>query len=176
MWLKEALQDSEATWKVIASDMPIGLVIPDEETTFEGIGNDESAVRDREREIADLLSFIKSENIANVVWFTADVHYTAAHHYHPDRAQFDDFRPFWEFVSGPLNAGTFGPNELDDTFGPDVVYQKTPEEGQSNLSPREGLQFFGQVDIDSDGESMIVRLKDLDGTVLYKEELMPEIE
>ena len=53
-----------------------------------------------------------------LVWLTADVHYTAAHRYDPNRAQFQDFAPFWEFVSGPLNAGTFGPNELDATFGP----------------------------------------------------------
>ena len=175
-WLKSALQESEATWKVIASDMPIGLMIPDEETTFEGVANDESAVRDREQEIAELLSFIKSEDITNVVWFTADVHYTAAHHYQPEQAQFDDFRSFWEFVSGPLHAGTFGPNELDDTFGPDVAYQKIPEEGRSNLPPSEGFQFFGQVDIDSSNETMTIRLKDLDGAVLYKKNLTPETE
>ena len=28
-WLKQALDDSEAVWKVIAADMPIGLVVPD---------------------------------------------------------------------------------------------------------------------------------------------------
>ena len=60
--------------------------------------------------------------IRNVVWLTADMHYTAAHYYDPNRAQFQEFAPFWEFVSGPLNAGTFGPNALDDTFGPEVVF------------------------------------------------------
>ena len=29
-----------------------------------------------------------------------------------------DLPTLWEFVSGPIHAGTFGPNELDDTFGP----------------------------------------------------------
>jgi alkaline phosphatase D len=172
-WLKQALKDSEATWKIIASDMPIGLVIPDEETTFEGIANSESSVRDRELEIAELLRFIDGHGIDNVVWFTADVHYTAAHHYDPDQAQFQEFTPFWEFVSGPLHAGTFGPSELDDTFGPEVVYQKTPDEGESNLPPSDGLQFFGQVDIDGDSENMTVTLKDLDGTALYEKELKP---
>ena len=68
--------------------------------------------------------FIKENRIHNVVWLTADVHYTAAHRYDPSRAVFRDFLPFWEFVSGPLNAGTFGPGELDGTFGPQVVYAK----------------------------------------------------
>ena len=47
----------------------------------------------------------------------ADVHYRAAHHYAPQRAAFTDFTEFWEFVAGPLHAGSFGPNRLDATFG-----------------------------------------------------------
>jgi phosphodiesterase/alkaline phosphatase D-like protein len=50
------------------------------------------------------LRFIKRERIHNVVWVTADVHYTAAHYYDPAHASFTEFEPFWEFVSGPLNA------------------------------------------------------------------------
>ncbi|TIL18780.1 MAG: alkaline phosphatase, partial [Mesorhizobium sp.] len=71
----------------------------------------------RELEIADLLRYIKNAGITNTVWLTADVHYTAAHYYNPDKAQFQDFNPFWEFVSGPLHAGTYGPNDFDMTFG-----------------------------------------------------------
>jgi alkaline phosphatase D len=41
----------------------------------------------------------------------------AGHHYDPARAAVGDFTPFWEFVSGPANAGAFGPNPLDGTFG-----------------------------------------------------------
>jgi alkaline phosphatase D len=60
---------------------------------------------------------IKRRGVANVVWVTADVHYTAAHRYDPNHAVFQDFSPFWEFVPGPLNAGTFGPNGIDQRFG-----------------------------------------------------------
>lgn len=171
-WLKASLADSDATWKVIASDMPIGLVVTDGEN-FEAIANTDGAPRGREFEIADLLSFLRSEDVRHVVWITADVHYTAAHHYHPDRAQFSDFTPFWEFVSGPLHAGTFGSNDLDDTFGPEVVYSKAPPEGEANLPPSEGLQFFGQVDVDAKSEHMTVTLKDRDGTSLFTKTLVP---
>ena len=109
-----------------------------------------------------------------MVWLTADVHYTAAHYYDPNAAQFQDFAPFWEFVSGPLNAGTFGPNALDNTFGPKVVFQKAPPAGQVNLAPSAGLQFFGQVDIGA-SEVMTVTLKDLAGTALFTQELTPEV-
>ncbi|NIJ10554.1 phosphodiesterase/alkaline phosphatase D-like protein [Saccharomonospora amisosensis] len=58
----------------------------------------------RELGIAELLSFAKRNKIRNMVWLTADVHFTSAHHYDPSLASFTDFDPFWEFVSGPLNA------------------------------------------------------------------------
>jgi alkaline phosphatase D len=110
------------------------------------------------------------------VWLTADVHYTAAHYYDPNKAQFQDFEPFWEFVSGPIHAGTFGPNDLDNTFGPQVVYQKAPtkEQGQ-NLAPSYGLQFFGHVAIDGDTEVMTVTLKDVADQNLWSTKIEPKM-
>ena len=127
----------------------------------------------RKLKIARLLTFIRDEDIRNLVWLTADVHYTAAHYYDPARARYKKFAPFHEFVSGPLNAGTFGPNRLDDTFGPQLIYRKAPTDGRSNLPPTEGMQFFGQVDIDGESAEMTVRLKDLEGTTLHTELLQP---
>lgn len=174
-WLKRSLLESPSTWKVIGADMPLGLVVPDGKNRFEAVANaDNGPPKGRELEITDLLRFIKQNSIRNVVWLTADVHYTAAHHFHPDRARFKDFLPFWEFVSGPLNAGTFGPSELDGTFGPEVVFMKTPPQGQSNLPPSDGLQFFGEVRIEGQSGVMTVRLKDVSGAALYEVSLPPE--
>jgi alkaline phosphatase D len=175
-WLKTNLKASRATWKAIAADMPIGLLVGDGKDAqgrgqFEAVANGDGPVLGREFEFAELLQFIKHEEVANVVWFTADVHYTAAHFYDPRRAQFRDFDPFWEFVSGPLNAGTFGPGQLDNTFGPQAVFQKAPPAGQSNLPPSAGLQFFGQVDIDHRSKDMVVSLKDAGGATLFSQRL-----
>jgi alkaline phosphatase D len=175
-WLKQELLASDATWKVIASDMPIGLVVFDnwrDRDTFENGANGDGPVRGREFDIAELLTFINRNHIANTVWLTADVHYTSAHYYDPNRAQYQDFAPFWEFVSGPIHAGSFGPNELDNTFGPQVVFQAAPEDGQVNLPPSAGLQFFGQVDIDGETEIMTVSLMNIAGETLYSTELTP---
>lgn len=175
-WLKQELLQSNATWKVIASDMPIGLVVFDnwqDRSTFENGANGDGPPLGRELEMVDLLRFIKHNEIQNVVWITADVHYTAAHYYDPEKAQFTDFAPFYEFVSGPLNSGTFGPNELDNTFGPQVLYVNAPEEGQVNLPPSAGLQFFGQVEIDGETEVMTVTLRDLEGEALFVQEIEP---
>ena len=174
-WLKRELAQSTATWKVIAADMPIGLVVPDGEKLEAIAQGDNGAARGREHEIADLLRFIKTANVQNTVWFTADVHYTAAHYYNPDKAAFQDFDPFWEFVSGPLHAGTFGPNKLDGTFGPELKYVKAPTEEQgANLPPSMGLQFFGLVDIDGATQQMTVRLKDRGDAELWKITLDPQ--
>ena len=175
-WLKRELKRSKAVWKVIAADMPIGLHVPDGRDAagsarWEAIANgDNGPALGRELEIADLLRFIK-RHVRNVVWLTADVHYCAAHRYDPGKAKFQDFAPFWEFVAGPLNAGSFGPNALDDTFGPQVVFQKAPPPGQSNLAPTAGLQFFGQVDIDPRSKDMVVALRDLAGTTVFSQRL-----
>ncbi len=178
-WLKRELANSKATWKVIASDMPIGLMVWDrtgDTKRVEAVANgDHGPAKGRELEIANLLRFIKVAGIKNTVWLTADVHYTAAHYYNPNKAQEQDFDPFWEFVSGPLHAGTFGPNDLDMTFGPEVKYVKAPTKEQgANLPPSDGLQFFGLVDIDSQSEAMTVRLMDRADTELWSTTLVPE--
>lgn len=177
-WLKRELANSNATWKVIASDMPLGLIVWDnwkEKAGAEAIANgDHGAPKGRELEFADLLRYINVADIDNIVFLTADVHYTAAHYYNPDKAQFQDFKPFWEFVSGPIHAGTFGPNDLDMTFGPEVRYVKAPTAEQgANLPPSMGLQFFGIVEIDGATEQFTVRLMDRDDVELYSVTLDP---
>ena len=172
-WLKNKLLNSSATWKVIASDMPIGLLVRDGETKFENASNGDGPPLGRELEIADLLRFIKQKNIRNVVWLTADVHYAAAHYYDPNKAQFSEFTPFWEFVAGPLNSGTFGPNQLDNTFGPQVKFQSVDSTMKPNRSPKDGLQFFGTVKINSQTRVMSVALHNLEGKNLYSVDLSP---
>ena len=178
-WLRQGLKNSKAVWKVIASDMPIGLVVGDGKDAqgrdrFEAVANGDGPALGRELEISQLLQFIKGERVRNVVWLTADVHYTAAHHYDPSRAQFQEFDPFWEFVSGPLHAGSFGPNALDNTFGPKVEFVKAPAAGRVNLPPSAGLQFFGDVQIDGTSRAMTVHLRDLTGASLWSTTLAPQ--
>ena len=173
-WLKSALRASRATWKVIASDLPLGLVVADGPTDFEAVSNgDAGAPLGRELEIADLLAFLKRERVRNVVWVTGDVHYAAAHHYDPARARFADFDPFWEFVAGPLHAGTFGPNALDPTFGPEVRFLGIPAGMKPNRPPSAGFQFFGTLRVDGKTQVLTVQLHDLTGKALYRADLPP---
>ena len=168
VWLKRELVTSRATWKVIAADLPIGVV------SHDAVALGDGPVQGREGEIADLLAFLKHAGVRNTVWITADMHYTAAHYYDPNKAVFQNFDPFWEFISGPLHAGTWPPGELDNTFGPRVVYQKgCSQEQGDNLAPCFGLQFFGQVAIDGATEVMTVTLKDVEDRNLWATTIEP---
>ncbi|MBM7415887.1 alkaline phosphatase D [Rhodococcus corynebacterioides] len=169
-WLIDELSRSTATWKIIANDLPLGLVVPDGKTAQEGVGNgDPGAPLGRETDIAQVLTAIDRNDVTGTVWLTADVHYTAAHRYSPERAAYQEFREFWEFVSGPLNAGAFGPNDLDPTFGPEAVFVHAPPE--PNASPLDAFQHFGEVLIDKDSRSLTVNLCDGTGAVLFTQVL-----
>lgn len=170
-WLKQELKQSKATWKVISSDMPIGLIVRDGSDNFENGANGDGPALGRELDIAELLKSIKDNNVTNTVWLTADVHYAAAHYYSPETAVYKDFNPFWEFVSGPLHAGTFGPNALDNTFGPKVVWNSIPEDLDPNRSPLDGFQFYGEVSIDAQTKAMTVRQFNLKNEELFRQEI-----
>lgn len=175
-WLKNALKRSKATWKAICSDMPIGLLVRDGKDDFENCANGDGPALGRELEIADLLKFIKDNRIKNTVWFTADVHYAASHYYDPSKAVFQDFEPFWEFVSGPLHAGTFGPGAFDNTFGPQLKFKSIPDGMRPNRPPSEGLQFFGHVKIDPLSRDLTVTHYSAAGDKLWNIDLQAKLD
>ena len=68
--------------------MPIGLIVYDNgpaKAGSEAVAQGDGPALGRELEIADLLRFIQRNDIRNIVWLTADVHYTAAHSTIPAR-------------------------------------------------------------------------------------------
>lgn len=171
-WLKRELSRSRAVWKVIASDMPLGLVVPDGKENFEAVAQgDPGEPLGRELQLAELLRHIKHRRITGTLWLTTDVHYTSAQHYDPERAAFKDFAPFWEFVSGPLAAGGFPALKLDGTFGPEQTFVKAPT--RANVSPAEVPPYFGEVEIDGGSGALTVRLRQEGGEVLYTKVLQP---
>jgi len=174
-WLIDQLRRSTATWKVISADQPLSA--PSTRTTdLDGPANShDGRPLGREPEIARVLSAIKRYGVRNVVWITTDVHYTAAHHYHPDRAAFTDFDPFWEFVSGPLAASPFWTkdDQLDRTFGPEVVFSKGEDTDRLDTTPRPDNQYFGHLQVAASGE-LTVTLCDATPAALWQRRLEPE--
>ncbi len=99
------------------------------------------------------------------------MHYAVADHYAPERTAFTDFDPFWEFVAGPMNAGTFGPNALDATFGPEVRFNSVAPGTFGNRSPSDNWHFYGQMDLGPATRAMTVGLYDVTGRRLWRQEL-----
>lgn len=176
-WLVDTLAASRATWKIVACDQPLALIIPDGDepgAPQEGWADGTpGAPRGREGELAGVLRALHARGVDGVVWLTADVHYAAAHHFDPARAAIGDFTPFWEFVAGPAHAGTFGPNPLDPTFGPEARFVWAPPPGTGNLAPWDGLQSFGTVALDGATRALTVRLHGPDGAERFAVTLPP---
>jgi alkaline phosphatase D len=101
-WLLEGMRTSTATWKVIATSVPLSIPKGGGETVP---GNDgwaggpDGTGFERERQV--IVDAILGQKLKNVVFIAGDVHYVQANAYDPD----GDGRPdFHEFIAGPLSA------------------------------------------------------------------------
>jgi alkaline phosphatase D len=173
-WLELAMKRSTARWKVVCCDMPLGLMVGDAGNRWEAVANgDHGTPLGRELEVAHLLRSLQQAKVRNVLWLTADVHYAAAHYFDPSRALFAEFDPFWEFVSGPLHAGSFGPGEFDRTFGPQLRWRSRPAGAAQNLPPSENQQYFGTVRISATTGAATVSQFNRLGERLWQVEIPP---
>jgi alkaline phosphatase D len=167
-WLKAALSQSKALWKIIANPLPIAHEKKKGRPRYDKFANsDDGPPLGREHEIADILSHIKQHAITNTVWMAADVHYSAAHHFHPDRAAFREFDPFWEFISGPFHTRPGRIMHYDKTFGAERHY-RTPRAPKGNNPPSAGHVYFGHGRIDAKTGALTVGIRDISGQSLFE--------
>src|SRR5918999_766755 len=110
-WLKQELINSNATWKVISSDVPISIPTGSNTSILGRDGwatgnetNNYSYYTGFERELTDLLGFIEEQDIKNIVFITTDVHFPAFIRYNFDLNNDGNVTEINELVSGPLNA------------------------------------------------------------------------
>lgn len=98
-WLIKGLTHSSATWKVIATSVP--LSVPKGGTGYSdgwASGPNEPGF-ERERQV--IVETILSQKLKNVVFLASDVHWVQANAYDPNQ---DGVIDFHEFVAGPLSA------------------------------------------------------------------------
>ena len=129
-WLKQRLVRSDATWKVVSSDVPISVptgsdaAVNGRDAWANGTSPDFSASTGFERELGNLLGFLDRNDVDNVVFVTTDVHFAESIKYSTDADGDGDDLTFHEFISGPLNAVAVPPPELDPTFNPETLYEE----------------------------------------------------
>ena len=134
VWLKQKLQDSQATWKIVSSDVPLSVPTGSQAHVFgrdgwaNGNSPDSSAQTGQtgfERELLDLLHFLDDANVNNIVFVTTDVHFAAHIRYALDANGDGDLLIFHELITGPLNAGmapAVTQSQLDPTLNPTLLY------------------------------------------------------
>lgn len=97
-WLKQTLTRSDATWKVIVNSVPIQELFALPYDRWEGYA----------AERAEILSFIRSSGIRNVVWLTTDTHATIVNEVRVSTyAPRFDPTGMLEIITGPIGTNTF---------------------------------------------------------------------
>jgi alkaline phosphatase D len=151
-WLKEGLANSEATWKVIVSSVPMSIP-----TGFPAAnGRDGWANFDQntgfENELLDILRFMAENGIDNPVWITTDVHFAEAFRYDPFRDH-PDF-VVHELATGPMNSGIFPNRAFDVTLNPEVLSFYGPAGAPAVTSWDEAKRWFnfGTLEVTADGD------------------------
>jgi phosphodiesterase/alkaline phosphatase D-like protein len=98
-WLLQALQRSDATWKLIATSVPIQEFFALPYDRWEGYA----------AERTEILTFIRSAGIRNVVWLAADTHAILVNDVRLGTSGAStDVLGMKEVVAGPISANTFG--------------------------------------------------------------------
>jgi alkaline phosphatase D len=150
-WLLDGLKRSTATWKLVATSVP--LAHPSKSSA--AIPGNDSWARAADgtgfqTERDEILRFILTHDIRNVVWLAGDVHYAQVNEYDPDGDGTPEFR---EFICGPLSAASVLPVPPEPTFRPTTLYS----EG--------GFMNFGLVSVS--GEQLRLRIVDQAGTFRF---------
>ncbi len=170
-WLEQAVAGSDATWKIIASSVPISVPTGSLETGRDGWA-DFGQHGGFERELRGILEHFWNHDVRNLVWITTDVHFATAFRYRPF-AEDPRFR-FFEVVSGPLSAG-LSPNSLvDPTFAPQRLFYFAPPPGHAVASFAEALRWFnfGVLDVRADG-TLVARIVTGEGEEVFRLRLAP---
>jgi alkaline phosphatase D len=101
-WLLQGLESSTATWKVVATSVPLSIPKPgpQDRPGFDGWnGGPDGTGFERERQV--IVDAILSKKMKNVLFLGGDVHYIQANSYDPNQ---DGTADFHEYVAGPLSA------------------------------------------------------------------------
>ncbi|MEM1413872.1 MAG: alkaline phosphatase D family protein [Myxococcota bacterium] len=168
-WLEGRLRESDARWLVVASSVPIGIPTGSEQARdgWADGGNGQGY----ERELGALFE-VARENRRNLLFLTTDVHFATVLRYTP----FPDDPAFvvHEVVVGPLNAGIYPREDLDETFAPERLFFHQPGDPTAISTWEEAKAWFtfGEIDVDWDGY-LRLRVLGVDGGVLFEKSLRP---
>lgn len=129
-WLIDGLLASDATWKVVSSNVPLAVPTGGRADQFgrdgfaNGTDDDFSARTGFEYELLTILGAIESR-VENLVFVVTDVHVAATLRHTVDLDNDGHALVFHELISGPLNAGMGSTlQQLDPTLRPVILFSE----------------------------------------------------
>jgi alkaline phosphatase D len=171
VWLKTRLAESDATWKVVVSSVPMALPTgSDPDRGMDAWANMGSATG-YEHELIDIVRFLRERGIRNNLWITTDVHFSAVFRHMPSPED-PDFR-IYEVAVGPLNAGLGINDYLDTTLGSErLFYDAEGRTPPTTFQEAKARFTFGRADVSSAGK-LSLRIMNARGETLYSLNLSP---
>ncbi len=160
---KDALLASTAKFKLVMSQLAIQQYYALPYDRWEGYG----------AERAEILNFIRDNEIKNVIFLTTDNHANIVNEVFVDR--FTDPEPIAnELITGPIATFTLE-EEIIGGYGPELLQAfhgilNLVEVDCSNLN----TDSYGVVDFDSDAGTVGIELKDADGEIVH-DQLDPSV-
>ncbi|SEV98014.1 alkaline phosphatase D family protein [Natrinema salifodinae] len=157
-WLKDALADSDATWKLLASPAPLGYPSDSWATPGDRTGY--------EAELLELVEHVQTAPVSNLVVVAGDVHKSIVGAFDPnDDGEFE----FVEAVAGPLGAPAGPADDLYPALNPTEFFAKGEYAN------------FGTVDVADSGETLTIGIYDEYGTeqfskTIHTSDISPETE
>jgi alkaline phosphatase D len=150
-WLLDGLASSTTTWQIILSSVPLSARTGNPKRGHDSWAGG-SFPGGFETELEKIVSTLQQAHKRHVVWLSADVHVARSLAYDPNQ---DGIADFYEFISGPLNAGTGDFDPLSDKFHPRLLYEET------------NFFNFGEVRIDGETGALTVEIRDQAGKIHY---------
>ena len=169
VWLKTRLKQSDATWKVIVSGVPMSIPTGPAGPTGnrDGWANYETD-KGFELELLEILNDMQQHTVENVLWITTDVHFSEVFRYTPI-VDHPDFHVH-EVVVGPLNAGVLGKPDFDTTLGTESLFRSI--NAPTTWADAKKAFNFGLVRIAADG-TLKASVTDINGASFFDLLLTP---
>lgn len=166
-WLVEALTTSDATWKVVSSDVPLALpggyfpILYGQDSFASSSVPGVRGPTGFERELLSLLTALDAADLTGLVVVATDAHFAMSLAHAVDLDGDGDSLEFLELITGPLNAGPASElPTVDDTLDPQVLYQETGFFNFLELRVQAGQGAPG-----NDGSTLVAEIRDESGAV-----------
>ncbi|MEM7281282.1 MAG: alkaline phosphatase D family protein [Pseudomonadota bacterium] len=172
-WLIDSVSNSDATWKVVVSSVPISVPTGfpvengrdgwsnfDQETGFE-------------YELTQLLVKFQEADVRNLLWITTDVHFAAVYEYRALAESGSKPLRFHEAMVGPLSAGIYPTDQFDTTFNPSRLFFYAPPEQIRDFDNAKQWMSYGKVQINRAGNLRLSIVNGL-GKTVYTHDLKAE--